>query len=826
MLLDSLSSGNLLETLLTESSVFYWEYLSTLAGFSSRRCGTGRMGLVYTWLKGVGLAYAWPTFEAAGIVTPTALAHLDPKVFPALGISGPDDRLKLFYLVTRIKMALDKDSNSNDGDANESDVASTVDQLLADTLQQEKQQQQQQQSLELSQPPSNPHSQSRSTSTLPDVTSTEEEEDEPVLEDEEEDFEDDDQAEAETPVQEARRVLASKVVLAPQQSATSFPRKPASTASTRASGSIHSAKTSASTTATGESFAPQSPRDSLALDSRKVQAAAAVVSPRNNSTSRPTSRMVPPSSSASSSTATLSKAPRTSLQQPAKTRMAATKPTSRLAGMSRQGSDRLSQPKRRPPPPKEGRGNEQNMINTKGSNDSMEEDEKANHGTVTTTTTSPHNQRRSMEEDQQEEADDNSTNQAQDSQWKPSVASPQAKEKPTSTVREGSIASRTRSARSRQQQRPTEATSEQHGSGLTPPRQRIQRPTSSSSNTGTNTTAVLSKTTTTKTSGLRANQPKSNRTGKSLSIIHSDRILPMSPLMDFVSSTKSDNKSVSGEDEVHSNEDVTPKNARSRSSGRVERRMSNSSQNSTGSRRRSNQQQQHHSKQPRRTSLDNSSDSERSTASRTSVGSMGSQQRRRTRFDTGPRTTTKNNNNNNRGVTDPLKRKEDTRRKTVGVVSRGPQQRRETYDHPTSFKDQIEDLRDDNDEEHEELFKALSSASSDGSDEEDDMRIRVVVRKRPMSQTEQSATGSVDVIHPLNYGPYGRVLVYQPKTRVDLTKEIDTVPFSYDNVFDEGSTNTQIYERTVRNLIPPLFEGQWGCVFAYGQTGSGKTFTM
>ena len=109
---------------------------------------------------------------------------------------------------------------------------------------------------------------------------------------------------------------------------------------------------------------------------------------------------------------------------------------------------------------------------------------------------------------------------------------------------------------------------------------------------------------------------------------------------------------------------------------------------------------------------------------------------------------------------------------------------------------------------------------------EEEMRIRVIVRKRPMSRKEAAGKDEVDVIHPLTYGDYGRILVYQPKTRVDLTKELETLPFAFDNVFGEKSSNCQIYDETIRNLIPGAFEGRWASVFAYGQTGSGKTFTM
>lgn len=102
-----------------------------------------------------------------------------------------------------------------------------------------------------------------------------------------------------------------------------------------------------------------------------------------------------------------------------------------------------------------------------------------------------------------------------------------------------------------------------------------------------------------------------------------------------------------------------------------------------------------------------------------------------------------------------------------------------------------------------------------------EMRIRVAVRKRPVA-----SDGEVDVIHPIDCDEHGKIICYHPKTRVDLTKEIETMKFSFDNVFDEHATNIDIYKATARDLIPGVFAGEWATVFAYGQTGSGKTFTM
>jgi kinesin family protein 2/24 len=149
----------------------------------------------------------------------------------------------------------------------------------------------------------------------------------------------------------------------------------------------------------------------------------------------------------------------------------------------------------------------------------------------------------------------------------------------------------------------------------------------------------------------------------------------------------------------------------------------------------------------------------------------------------------------------------------------------------TSFATQIANLREANRIAYEEAILNLDPSTHDSSFD-DEMRIRVAVRKRPMIPRKDTGAAAsannnkveeVDVLHPLQYLDYGKLLVYQPKTRVDLTKEVETISFAFDNVYDENSTNTQIYNETIRALIPGLFEGRWASVFAYGQTGSGKT---
>lgn len=64
------------------------------------------------------------------------------------------------------------------------------------------------------------------------------------------------------------------------------------------------------------------------------------------------------------------------------------------------------------------------------------------------------------------------------------------------------------------------------------------------------------------------------------------------------------------------------------------------------------------------------------------------------------------------------------------------------------------------------------------------------------------------------------------RTKVDLTKYLEEHLFVFDQVFDEYTSNEQLYIESVRPLVDAAFSGTKVTCFAYGQTGSGKTFTM
>lgn len=101
-------------------------------------------------------------------------------------------------------------------------------------------------------------------------------------------------------------------------------------------------------------------------------------------------------------------------------------------------------------------------------------------------------------------------------------------------------------------------------------------------------------------------------------------------------------------------------------------------------------------------------------------------------------------------------------------------------------------------------------------------KIRVAVRKRPLTSKEQRKNEQ-DVLEVLSSED---LTVKELKTKVDMTKYIQSHPFKFDNVFDSNQDNHEIYEQCVKPLVDCTFNGINSTCFAYGQTGSGKTFTM
>ena len=57
-------------------------------------------------------------------------------------------------------------------------------------------------------------------------------------------------------------------------------------------------------------------------------------------------------------------------------------------------------------------------------------------------------------------------------------------------------------------------------------------------------------------------------------------------------------------------------------------------------------------------------------------------------------------------------------------------------------------------------------------------------------------------------------------------KRVKDQTFAFDRVFDEHTTQGDVYEATTKNLMDSVLEGYNATVFAYGATGCGKTHTI
>ena len=122
-------------------------------------------------------------------------------------------------------------------------------------------------------------------------------------------------------------------------------------------------------------------------------------------------------------------------------------------------------------------------------------------------------------------------------------------------------------------------------------------------------------------------------------------------------------------------------------------------------------------------------------------------------------------------------------------------------------------------------------------DNQNDFRICIAVRKRPLNDKERAKLDhdSITCVRP------NQVWVHHAKLKVDgITKYLDHHSFTLDYSFNENTTTTQLYHLTTKPLVDFVCnhnnakmttttqqqQPSSATVFAYGQTGSGKTYTM
>ena len=57
-------------------------------------------------------------------------------------------------------------------------------------------------------------------------------------------------------------------------------------------------------------------------------------------------------------------------------------------------------------------------------------------------------------------------------------------------------------------------------------------------------------------------------------------------------------------------------------------------------------------------------------------------------------------------------------------------------------------------------------------------------------------------------------------------KRVKDQTFAFDRVFDENTSQGDVYDATTKNLMDSVLDGYNATVFAYGATGCGKTHTI
>ena len=107
----------------------------------------------------------------------------------------------------------------------------------------------------------------------------------------------------------------------------------------------------------------------------------------------------------------------------------------------------------------------------------------------------------------------------------------------------------------------------------------------------------------------------------------------------------------------------------------------------------------------------------------------------------------------------------------------------------------------------------LSSQPPSSSPEHDNTSVRVCLRVRPLLPYEQTVNAQ-------------KILSYPNPNQLSLTHHNTNHAFTFDYVFDDFSSQSQVYTAAIQPLVDSFLAGYNTTILAYGQTGSGKTHTM
>lgn len=117
-------------------------------------------------------------------------------------------------------------------------------------------------------------------------------------------------------------------------------------------------------------------------------------------------------------------------------------------------------------------------------------------------------------------------------------------------------------------------------------------------------------------------------------------------------------------------------------------------------------------------------------------------------------------------------------------------------------------------------FRAAAAAAGGGGGEapgamlhagDATRRLLVCVRKRPMNARERS---DYDVVTCAAGGT--RIIVHEPRAKVDMTRFLENHVFNFDRVFSEAATGEDLYSGTLAPILKGVFRGgcEWTAVVA------------
>ncbi|KAL7585776.1 hypothetical protein Lser_V15G44220 [Lactuca serriola] len=100
-------------------------------------------------------------------------------------------------------------------------------------------------------------------------------------------------------------------------------------------------------------------------------------------------------------------------------------------------------------------------------------------------------------------------------------------------------------------------------------------------------------------------------------------------------------------------------------------------------------------------------------------------------------------------------------------------------------------------------------------------KICVAVRVRPPVKSDEDSNSNSNGIHWKVDD--NRISLHRSLCGTPLPP---TLSYTFDHVFDQGCSNSSVYDLLTKDIIHVIVYGFNGTAFAYGQTSSGKTFTM